>query len=270
MAMAKSAMHELMGKMFEDIDDRRKQWFDNQLQALKVGGVNVDKKSATMVKFVHYVEELEKGLYFGREDYAVPGRTKRDFTTKPLSFEECWNGGVFRRDWRLPLAIHEFFYSGHFVTINRASSKQASDSAAAKEKGNCLLKNGDFAGARTCYDDAIIQDPWNAALYNNRSLTWSRQGKHEVAMMDAQMARLLEPGNLKARARELQALVKMSETSSDLAPELISFELPEFKRLCGDVISEEFSAVALAATKVWQKCEDKMRRCREMSSRMQV
>lgn len=54
-----------------------------------------------------------------------------------------------------------------------------------KEKGNAALSKEDFETAVKYYTDAIKLDGTNHVLYSNRSAAFTKQGKYQEAMADA-------------------------------------------------------------------------------------
>jgi stress-induced-phosphoprotein 1 len=66
-------------------------------------------------------------------------------------------------------------------------------SAVAREEGNVLFKNGDFAGAVKNYTEAIKRDPGDARGYNNRAAAYQKLAALPEALKDAEEAIKIDP-----------------------------------------------------------------------------
>jgi stress-induced-phosphoprotein 1 len=66
-------------------------------------------------------------------------------------------------------------------------------SAVAREEGNRLFKEGDFAGAVKSYTESIKRDPSDARGYNNRALAYTKLVALPEALKDAEEAISVDP-----------------------------------------------------------------------------
>lgn len=66
-------------------------------------------------------------------------------------------------------------------------------SAKAREEGNTLFKNGDFAGSVKAYTEAIARDPSDARGYNNRAAAYQKLVALPEALKDTDKAIEVDP-----------------------------------------------------------------------------
>ena len=66
-------------------------------------------------------------------------------------------------------------------------------SEAAREEGNTLFKNGDFAGAVRSYTESIKRDPNDPRGYNNRAAAYTKLVALPEALKDANEAIRVDP-----------------------------------------------------------------------------
>jgi len=77
--------------------------------------------------------------------------------------------------------------------VDRAAYVDPALSAAAREEGNRLFKEGDFAGAVKSYTESIKRDPSDARGYNNRALAYTKLVALPEALKDAEEAIRVDP-----------------------------------------------------------------------------
>ena len=78
-----------------------------------------------------------------------------------------------------------------------------------KEKGNAILKSGDYATALCEYTRAIELNPFNHIYYSNRSLCYCRLTNYELALRDADKCIELCPTFGKGYSRRVDALINL-------------------------------------------------------------
>ena len=128
-------------------------------------------------------------------------------------------GSAYQRKGDLPTAI-KFFQKSltehrtpDILNKLRDVEKQKADadklayidkdkSGEAREEGNTLFKNGDFAGAVKAYTESIKRDPSDARGYNNRAAAYTKLAALPEALKDAEEAIKIDPsfGELKAHS----------------------------------------------------------------------
>ena len=82
-----------------------------------------------------------------------------------------------------------------------------------KQKGNELIKAGNFAEAQKCYTEAIKRNPKDAKIYSNRAACYTKLMSFDLALKDCDSAIELDPGFIKAYLRKANALKGMGQTS---------------------------------------------------------
>ena len=232
-------------------NDLRRRWMENQRTAVE--GLGFDRRDH---RFAAMMNEYEAMGFFGNDDRAdrTANRAPRDYKRQPLTAEEVWSGEPARRAYRMPEFLWQFFYCDKVARLPQAPAAKKKRAAEAKERGNAQLAAGNLEGATSCYDEGVVCDPRSVACYNNRAVARAKQGQHELAAMDAQMARLLDPSNKKAWARELQGLMKLED--NEHVPELVGFVVPELRKLCaGDPKGHPFEALLKKAGSRFDRAE---------------
>ncbi|KAI9433302.1 chaperone [Lactarius indigo] len=89
-------------------------------------------------------------------------------------------------------------------------------SATAREEGNRLFKEGDFAGAVKSYTESIKRDPSDARGYNNRALAYTKLVALPEALKDAEEAIRVDPAFVKAHIRKASVLFALREYTKAL------------------------------------------------------
>jgi stress-induced-phosphoprotein 1 len=79
------------------------------------------------------------------------------------------------------------------AAADRAAYIDPAQSAAAREEGNRLFKEGDFAGAVKSYTESIRRDPSDARGYNNRALAYTKLVAFPEALKDVEEAIRVDP-----------------------------------------------------------------------------
>jgi stress-induced-phosphoprotein 1 len=79
------------------------------------------------------------------------------------------------------------------AAADRAAYIDPAQSAVAREEGNRLFKEGDFAGAVKSYTESIKRDPSDARGYNNRALAYTKLVALPEALKDAEEAIHVDP-----------------------------------------------------------------------------
>lgn len=77
--------------------------------------------------------------------------------------------------------------------MDRAAYIDPEQSATAREEGNRLFKEGDFAGAVKSYTESIKRDPNDPRGYNNRALAYTKLVALPEALKDAEEAIRVDP-----------------------------------------------------------------------------
>ncbi|KAH9962422.1 activator of Hsp70 and Hsp90 chaperone [Russula dissimulans] len=102
------------------------------------------------------------------------------------------------------------------AAVDRAAYIDPALSAAAREEGNRLFKEGDFAGAVKSYAESIKRDPSDARGYNNRALAYTKLVALPEALKDAEEAIRVDPKFVKAHIRKASVLVALREYTKAL------------------------------------------------------
>ena len=79
------------------------------------------------------------------------------------------------------------------AAADRAAYIDPALSAVAREEGNRLFKEGDFAGAVKSYTESIKRDPSDARRYNNRALAYTKLVAQPEALKDAEEGIRVDP-----------------------------------------------------------------------------
>ena len=83
--------------------------------------------------------------------------------------------------------------------------EEEEDAESWKLMGNTKYKSGDYRGAITCYDRAIIVAPTTSAYYGNRAAANMMLLKYNEVIQDCSVAIAMEPSFLKAYIRKGKA-----------------------------------------------------------------
>lgn len=102
------------------------------------------------------------------------------------------------------------------AAADRAAYVDPAQSATAREEGNRLFKEGDFAGAVKSYTESIKRDPSDARGYNNRALAYTKLVALPEALKDAEEAIRVDPAFVKAYIRKGSVLFAMREHNKAL------------------------------------------------------
>ncbi|KAI0253162.1 activator of Hsp70 and Hsp90 chaperone [Lactifluus subvellereus] len=104
------------------------------------------------------------------------------------------------------------------AAADRAAYIDPALSAAAREEGNRLFKEGDFAGAVKSYTESIKRDPSDARGYNNRALAYTKLVALPEALKDARRrsATDLLATTVKAHIRKASVLFALREYTKAL------------------------------------------------------
>lgn len=89
-------------------------------------------------------------------------------------------------------------------------------SAAAKEQGNALFRQGDLDAALLEFDRAIRLDHYNSPAWTNMALVYLSQGKHESARQAATASLAVCPTSAKAKCVLGLALAELGEPHAAL------------------------------------------------------
>jgi stress-induced-phosphoprotein 1 len=89
-------------------------------------------------------------------------------------------------------------------------------SAVAREEGNVLFKNGDFAGAVKSYTECIKRDPADPRGYNNRAAAYTKLVALPEALKDANEAIKTDPTFVKGYIRKSNVLSAMRDYTKAL------------------------------------------------------
>jgi len=88
--------------------------------------------------------------------------------------------------------------------------------AIAREEGNTLFKNGDFAGAVKSYTESIKRDPSDPRGYNNRAAAYTKLVALPEALKDANEAIKIDPKFVKGYIRKSTVLSAMRDYTKAL------------------------------------------------------
>ncbi|KAH9967717.1 hypothetical protein BGW80DRAFT_1339689 [Lactifluus volemus] len=102
------------------------------------------------------------------------------------------------------------------AAADRAAYIDPALSAVAREEGNRLFKEGDFAGAVKSYTESIKRDPSDARGYNNRALAYTKLAALPEALKDAEEAIRVDPTFVKAYIRKASVLFGLREHTKAL------------------------------------------------------
>ncbi|KAI0260926.1 chaperone [Gloeopeniophorella convolvens] len=102
------------------------------------------------------------------------------------------------------------------AAADRAAYIDPALSAVAREEGNKLFKEGDFAGAVKSYTESIKRDPNDARGYNNRALAYTKLAALPEALKDAEEAIRVDPAFVKAHIRKASVHFAMRDHTKAL------------------------------------------------------
>ncbi|KAH8996973.1 chaperone [Lactarius hatsudake] len=102
------------------------------------------------------------------------------------------------------------------AAADREAYIDPAQSAVAREEGNRLFKEGDFAGAVKSYTESIKRDPSDARGYNNRALAYTKLVALPEALKDAEEAIRVDPAFVKAHIRKASVLFALREYTKAL------------------------------------------------------
>ena len=99
------------------------------------------------------------------------------------------------------------------------------------------MKDGKILEAIQLYTKAIDAAPYAypeiVIFHSNRSVAHTKMKNYEAALLDASLAAHIDKSNVKAWARTIQSLLKISEVENQ-AYELIGFHLPQLEKLVSE------------------------------------
>ncbi|KAN0124193.1 hypothetical protein V8E52_001842 [Russula decolorans] len=102
------------------------------------------------------------------------------------------------------------------AAADRTAYIDPAQSAVAREEGNRLFKEGDFAGAVKSYTESIKRDPSDARGYNNRALAYTKLVALPEALKDVEEAIRVDPSFVKAHIRKASVLFALREYTKAL------------------------------------------------------
>jgi len=97
------------------------------------------------------------------------------------------------------------------VEADRQAYLSPEKSAIAREEGNVLFKNGQFADSVKSYTESIKRDPTDARGYNNRAAAYMKLVAFPEALKDANEAIKVDPNFVKAYIRKSAILYAMRD-----------------------------------------------------------
>ena len=86
----------------------------------------------------------------------------------------------------------------------------------AKERGNALFKQSNFAEAKAEYDEAIKRNPTDAKLFSNRAAAFTKLAAYPDALRDLDECLRLDPTFVKAHSRKGLALTFLKDYNKAL------------------------------------------------------
>ncbi len=121
-----------------------------------------------------------------------------------------------RKPWLMPLVILVIAIAGWFGLRVRNAQLQAQFEAFV-EQAELLSNASDYAGAITAYDEALLMDPQNTTLLNQRGVAKRNAGDFDGALVDHESVLTLEPQNTQALYNTGLAQIELEEYDSAIA-----------------------------------------------------
>jgi len=132
-------------------------------------------------------------------------------------------------------------------------------SAEEKEKGNALVKDGNYIEAKAAYDEAIKRNPLDHTLYSNRALCYSKLMEWPAAKTDCDKALSIMPNFVRALERRGNCFVMLKEVTKAMVDFKKGLELDPENRVCREGLQRVESAMFSGQPRDEQQVANAMR-----------
>lgn len=150
------------------------------------------------------------------------------------------------------------------MTLQEQTIAEA-EAEAAKQRGNVLFSEGQYAKALDAYLDAVKHNPGSAVYFSNAAACYSRLGNHSLAVEMANEALSRDPANVKAYYRRGVGRMHLGEyrmALADLKLVCRSSDDPQAKKQlaeCDRLLAREAFAKAIHVAR-FELCEESIDR----------
>uniref|UniRef100_A0A1B6DW00 Stress-induced-phosphoprotein 1 n=1 Tax=Clastoptera arizonana TaxID=38151 RepID=A0A1B6DW00_9HEMI len=171
------------------------------------------------------IEQCEKAIETGRENRA-------DYKLIAKAFSRIGNCYRKQEDWKTAKTYYEKAMSEHRTpevkTVLSDLEKKIKEeelkayidpdkAEEAKEKGNELFKNGNYAEAIKFYSEAIKRNPHDPKYYSNRAACYTKLAAFDLGLKDCEDCVKLDPKFIKGWIRKGKILQGMQQQGKAVA-----------------------------------------------------
>ena len=137
--------------------------------------------------------------------------------------------------------------------MERLSDLAVMNSNQLKEKGNALIKEGQYEDALDCYTTALKNDPSNHTILSNRSLVYFKLGNFKEALNDANKCINVAPKFGRGYLRKATALNSLNVVSEAMLAAEEGYKCRQSDLVCKECVSQWL----LANQAVYKELKDK-------------
>ncbi|XP_014250313.1 stress-induced-phosphoprotein 1 isoform X2 [Cimex lectularius] len=171
------------------------------------------------------IKECEKGIEIGRENRADFKLIAKAFTRIGNAYKKMENWAKAKTHYEKAMSEHRTPEVKALLSDAEKKLKEAEKRAyidpvkaeEAKEQGNQLFKDGNYAEAIKFYTEAIKRNPDDSRYYSNRAACYTKLAAFDLGLKDCESCLTLDPKFIKGWIRKGKILQGMGQHSKAIS-----------------------------------------------------